>query len=378
MVQAWYMDEDTESDQRLEHKNTPNEPVSLDQLCSLGVVYWHLESPDSHETDPKLQTIRDERGYNYQDIITVSPTTLPNYEEKIKTFFEEHIHDDEEIRYCLDGTGYFDIRDLSDRWIRIAVEKGDMIVLPEGIYHRFTLDTRDYIKAMRLFQGEPVWTPFNRPQEEHPSRAKYVDQFGAGGGPKRAKTECTIEAWYMDPNPAEGSDQRDEHRQVPNRPCPPAELDALGVLRWHLDADSHATDPELRRIREERGYSYEDIIAVSPATLPNYEEKIKSFYEEHIHEDEEIRYCLEGSGYFDVRDLSDRWIRLAVRKGDMIVLPEGIYHRFTLDSSNYIKAMRLFVGEPVWTPHNRPQEDNASRQKYVQQFGGEESKCEVL
>ena len=32
-------------------------------------------------------------------------------------------------------------------------------------------------QAMRLFVGEPVWTPLNRPQDEHPIRKEYVAKF---------------------------------------------------------------------------------------------------------------------------------------------------------------------------------------------------------
>ena len=65
-----------------------------------------------------------------------------------------------------------------------------------------------------------------------------------------------------------------------------------------------------------------------------YDENINIFYEQHMHEDEEIRYILQGAGHFDIRDTDDRWVRMRVEGGDMVILPAGIYHRFTVDEGN--------------------------------------------
>ncbi|KAJ1661726.1 1,2-dihydroxy-3-keto-5-methylthiopentene dioxygenase [Coemansia sp. RSA 1646] len=161
-MRAYYYDNSI-ADQREAHDS--GEPVSLMQLISLGVHYQCLSGSEEANL-AAIDAICKVRNYKNRDDITISPTLLPNYEEKIKTFFAEHIHEDEEIRYILDGSGYFDVRDRCDRWVRIFVEKGDLLIVPAGIYHRFTLDTSNYIKAMRLFKEDPKWTPINRPEAD--------------------------------------------------------------------------------------------------------------------------------------------------------------------------------------------------------------------
>uniref|UniRef100_A0A7S1BRE7 Acireductone dioxygenase n=1 Tax=Corethron hystrix TaxID=216773 RepID=A0A7S1BRE7_9STRA len=189
--EAWYMNESEDTDQKALNRKEPNEAVSVSVLRALGISYWKLNADKymdsyplkavpwdpSDAADPELAALRDDRGYSYADVITIHRDHLPNYDKMIKCFFEEHIHDAEEIRFIINGSGFFDLRDLNDKWIRIHVKKGDLMTLPEGIYHRFTCDEKDYIHAMRLFIGQPVWTPFNRPQEDHESRLKYIKAF---------------------------------------------------------------------------------------------------------------------------------------------------------------------------------------------------------
>lgn len=38
----------------------------------------------------------------------------------------------------------------------------------------------------------------------------------------------------------------------------------------------------------------------------------------------------------------------------------------SVSPQNYVKAMRLFVGYPVWTPYNRPSDHLEARLQYLE------------
>ncbi|KAK0646051.1 Acireductone dioxygenase ARD family [Cercophora newfieldiana] len=170
-MKAYYYD-NLPGDQRAPHDSGRTIPPA--DLSAIGVLYYHIPSLDD------VNALASSRGYKNRDEITVSPEKMGDiYETKVKSFFDEHLHEDEEIRYIRDGAGYFDVRSKGDEWIRVRLEKDDLLILPAGIYHRFTTDESNYIQAMRLFKEEPKWTPLNRSGEldSNPYRKDYVTQF---------------------------------------------------------------------------------------------------------------------------------------------------------------------------------------------------------
>ena len=81
----------------------------------------------------------------------------------------------------------------------------------------------------------------------------------------------------------------------------------------------------------------------------------------HMNEVEEAKYILHGHGYWDIRGRrkgffirrvykpsylepkNDSWIRFKVGPGDLVIIPPGMFHRFTVDEEINLTSMRLFL-----------------------------------
>lgn len=137
-----------------------NPTLDVDHLRSSGVLYERLELDDAGY-QAKLDELKRERGYGTQDVIELRPDT-EGLEAICAKFADEHLHSDDEVRFVLEGEGIFDIRDDADRWMRITVQPGDLIVVPKDRYHRFFLTERKQIRCVRLFQDEAGWVPHYR------------------------------------------------------------------------------------------------------------------------------------------------------------------------------------------------------------------------
>ena len=106
---------------------------------------------------PQVAALKAQGGYVTADIIDVKADT-PNLDVMLAKFNREHWHDEDEVRFIIDGRGLFHINAGGSVFV-LEVGAGDLIRVPRGTHHWFDLCAERRIRAIRLFQDQSGWTP---------------------------------------------------------------------------------------------------------------------------------------------------------------------------------------------------------------------------
>jgi len=138
-------------------------------LARYGIEYQHWKPDQAVAADAppdallaayaaEIDALKARGGYVTADVIDVKPDT-PNLDAMLAKFSREHWHDEDEVRFIIEGRGLFHVHPAGAPVFAIEVEAGDLIRVPRGTHHWFDLCADRRIRAIRLFQDVSGWTP---------------------------------------------------------------------------------------------------------------------------------------------------------------------------------------------------------------------------
>lgn len=115
------------------------------------------------------------------------------------------------------------------------------------------------------------------------------------------------------------------------------------------DAVLAAYAAEIDAMKQAGGYTSADVIDVTPET-PGLEAMLAKFDREHTHSEDEVRFIVAGRGIFFL-NIGGKVTSVEVHPGDLLRVPRGTTHWFTLCAERRIRAIRWFQDTTGWTPH---------------------------
>ena len=147
--------EDTEDAKRIE---------SLLSRINVGFERWQAASvlaPDAthdqvlgaYQSD--IDRLIARSGYQSVDVVRMVKGQGDTSAARAK-FLSEHTHDDDEVRFFVEGAGAFYLR-AADEVLRVVCTKGDLLVVPAATRHWFDMGPMPDFCAIRLFTRPDGW-----------------------------------------------------------------------------------------------------------------------------------------------------------------------------------------------------------------------------
>jgi len=136
------------------------------KLSGKGVRFERWEADRDTGVDPQPETVIDayqhaidrlvaEKGYQSWDVISMRADN-PQKEALREKFLAEHTHDEDEVRFFVEGTGLFCLH-LDGHIYQILCEKNDLISVPAGTPHWFDMGSSPHFTAIRIFDNQEGW-----------------------------------------------------------------------------------------------------------------------------------------------------------------------------------------------------------------------------
>jgi 1,2-dihydroxy-3-keto-5-methylthiopentene dioxygenase len=153
-----------------ENRTISGKTEVAEYLGKIGIDYevWEPSQPlaaDASQQEileaysTEIEKLKAGGGYVTADVINVNPQT-PNLDAMLAKFSREHWHDEDEVRFIVQGRGLFHVNPKTSPVVGIEVEPGDLIRVPRGTLHWFDLCSDRQIRCIRLFQDPSGWTPW--------------------------------------------------------------------------------------------------------------------------------------------------------------------------------------------------------------------------
>lgn len=135
-------------------------------LAPHGIVLerWEPSAPlaaDASDEDilaayaEEIGRLKARGGYQSVDVLRLTPDH-PQREALREKFLAEHIHDDDEVRFFVEGAGLFYIH-AGGMVHALECTAGDLIAVPAGTQHWFDTGARPSFTVIRLFTTPDGW-----------------------------------------------------------------------------------------------------------------------------------------------------------------------------------------------------------------------------
>jgi 1,2-dihydroxy-3-keto-5-methylthiopentene dioxygenase len=113
------------------------------------------------------------------------------------------------------------------------------------------------------------------------------------------------------------------------------------------DADILAAyRPEIRRLEQAQAFQSVDVLRCLP-DHPQKEQLRAKFLSEHTHDDDEVRFFVEGAAMFYLH-AAQRVHMVLCERNDLISVPAGMRHWFDMGPDPHFTVIRLFTTPDGW------------------------------